>query len=158
MRREITKSETTRHTVGHEGYCIRVPRLQEDKVDIDNYLTQFEQIAEDQEWPQESCAKHLKLQLLGKARTAVNKMEMTASRDYDRVKAKILKGYELTAEAYRQRFRSSKRKGNDTYTQWKVQSAKVWTIGSRPRERPETTSAFEKMFCVNTSSRMYPVK
>ncbi len=35
---------------------------------------------------------------------------------------------------------------------------KVWIIGSRPRERPETTSAFEKMFCVNTSSRMYPVK
>ncbi len=116
-------AETTRAAIVRQDTPpVRVPRLQEEKDDIDDYLTQFEQIAEDQEWPRESWAKHLKPQLTGKARAAVNKLDPASSRIYEQVKKTILDAYQLTAEAYRQRFRNVRKKSDETYTQWKVRT------------------------------------
>ena len=52
-----------------------------------------------------------------------SRLDPAESEKYDLVKRAILKRYELTAEAYRQKFRSSKRQSDETFTEWSVRSA-----------------------------------
>ena len=42
------------------------------------------------------------------------------------MKAAILKAHQLTAETYRQRFRSSRRQSEETYMQWMVRTKAIF--------------------------------
>lgn len=52
----------------------------------------------------------------GKTQEAYSALSVADSRVYDTVKAAMLRAHELVPEAYRQRFRSRKRLGSQTYT------------------------------------------
>lgn len=86
----------------------------EDSDDIEHYLTTFETLADMHQWPKEDWAVRFIPLLSGKARSAFVAMNPLQTRDYDQVKAAILKKYEINAETYRLRFRSLSMPANET--------------------------------------------
>lgn len=75
--------------------------------DIEHYLITFERIALACQWPQEEWALHLAPLLTGKARSAYVAMDIDDTMDYEKVKCAVLQKFEICAETYRVRFRSS---------------------------------------------------
>lgn len=95
----------------------KVPNLKEGD-DIDSYLYTFEKLAEAYTWPRDTRATRLAALLTGKALEAFARMDHEDSQDYDKVKKAILRRYELTSEAYRKKFRSSRRTQDETFAEW----------------------------------------
>ena len=62
----------------------------------------------------EKWAFKLAPQLVGKAQQAYAGLAVCDSGDYEKVKAAILRRYDITEESYRQRFRSAKPKQGET--------------------------------------------
>ena len=60
----------------------------------------------------------LSTSLKGKAQVAYANMETADRCDYERVKAAILKAYELVPEAYRQNFRIQKKSDDQTWVEY----------------------------------------
>ena len=54
--------------------------------------------------------------LTGKAQSAYASMDMERAREYKLVKEAILKRYDINEEIYRQRFRSTRKKAEETYS------------------------------------------
>ena len=82
-----------------------------------NFL-HFEKIATSLEWPNDVWTLLLQSVLVGKAREVYSSMTVEQSARYEFVKSTILKAYELVLEAYRQHFRSSKKKETQTFTEF----------------------------------------
>ena len=93
-----------------------VPPFQEKEVD--KYFLHFEKIASSLEWPIKVWTLLLQSVLVGKAREVYSSMTVEQSAQYELVKSTILKAYELVPEAYRQHFRSSKKKEAQTFTEF----------------------------------------
>jgi len=90
-----------------------VPPFQENAVD--NYFRYFEKIAISSDWPKEQWTVLLQSVLTGKAQEIYMSMSVTDSRDYDKVKTAVLKGYELVPEAYRLKFRNLRKRDNQSF-------------------------------------------
>ncbi|XP_069996593.1 uncharacterized protein [Penaeus vannamei] len=90
-----------------------VPPFQENVVD--NYFRYFEKIAISSDWPKEQWTVLLQSVLTGKAQEIYMSMSVTDSRDYDKVKTAVLKGYELVPEAYRLKFRNLRKRDNQSF-------------------------------------------
>ncbi|XP_078138355.1 uncharacterized protein LOC144538139 [Centroberyx gerrardi] len=82
--------------------------------DIEHYLTTFERIASACQWPQEEWALHLAPILSGKARAAYVAMDREETMDYAKVKSAVLEKFEIRAETYRMRFRSTTVEADET--------------------------------------------
>ncbi|XP_028823409.1 uncharacterized protein LOC114780060 isoform X2 [Denticeps clupeoides] len=86
-----------------------VPPFSEDEVE--KYFSHFERVATTLQWPKVVWTLLLQCVLVGKAQEVYSSLSLQQSSDYDVVKTSILNAYELVPEAYRQRFRKS-RKGS----------------------------------------------
>ena len=88
------------------------PMLQKfsEKDDVESYLDMFERVAAQQEWPKEPWATQLAGLLSGDALDSYSSLAPASAKNYDLVKAAILKRYDVSAETYRQRFRTETRK------------------------------------------------
>lgn len=75
--------------------------------DIEHYLVTFERIAQACKWPQDEWALHLAPLLTGKARYAYVAMDIDDTMDNAKVKCAVLQKFEISAETYRVRFRST---------------------------------------------------
>uniref|UniRef100_A0A672S065 SCAN box domain-containing protein n=1 Tax=Sinocyclocheilus grahami TaxID=75366 RepID=A0A672S065_SINGR len=75
--------------------------------DIEQFLTTFERLATACRWPKTNWAIRLVPLLTGKAHSAYVAMDGADAEDYDKVKEAILIKYEINADIYQQRFRSS---------------------------------------------------
>ncbi|XP_069983360.1 uncharacterized protein [Penaeus vannamei] len=93
-----------------------VPPFQENAVD--NYFRYFEKIAISSDWPKEQWTVLLQSILTGKAQEIYMSMSVTDSRDYDKVKTAVLKGYELVPEAYRLKFRNLRKRDNQSFLEF----------------------------------------
>ena len=93
------------------------PMLQKftEKDDVESYLDMFERVAAQQEWPKETWATQLAGLLSGNALDCYSSLAPASAKDYDLVKAAILKRYDVSAETYRQRFRAETRKPTESY-------------------------------------------
>ena len=93
------------------------PLLQKftEKDDVESYLDMFERVATQQEWPKETWATQLAGLLSGDALDSYSALAPASAKDYDLVKAAILKRYDVNAEMYRQRFRLEIRKPTESY-------------------------------------------
>jgi len=58
------------------------------------------------------------VEMLGKACEAYSALSVDQSSDYDMVKSAVLKAHELIPEAYRQKFRNSKKSDDQTYVEF----------------------------------------
>lgn len=91
----------------------RMPTLKESD-DIEHFLTMFERVALTANWPRGSWALHLVPLLDGRARAAYVAMDSEDIGDYQQVKDAILRKYEINKDTYRQRFRSSTGREDET--------------------------------------------
>ena len=93
-----------------------VPPFQEKEVD--KYFLHFEKVAENLKWPKEHWTLLLQSVIIGKAREIYTQLTVEQSSSYDTVKELILKAYELVPEAYRQKFRNSKKENEQTHVEF----------------------------------------
>ena len=93
-----------------------VPPFQEKEVD--KYFLHFEKIANSMKWPVDKLTLLLQSVLIGKARDIYSSLSVDQISDYQAVKKAILKAYELVPEAYRQKFRNSKKKEDQTHVEF----------------------------------------
>ena len=93
-----------------------VPPFQEKEVG--KYFLLFEKVAEKLNWSKEHWTLLLQSVLIGKAREIYTQLGFEQSHHYETVKELIFKGYELVPEAYRQKFRNSKKDSNQTHAEF----------------------------------------
>ncbi|XP_060753832.1 uncharacterized protein LOC132864434 [Neoarius graeffei] len=91
-----------------------VPKFDEAKVET--FFTLFERVANAYHWPDVERTLLLQCTLTGRAQEAYSALDGTESLKYDSVKQAVLKAYELVPEAYRQKFRSMRKRPTQTYT------------------------------------------
>ena len=85
--------------------------------DPDTFLSLFERIADTRGWPVTERTLMLQCAFTGKAQEAYAALSNTDSQSYTKVKAAVLKVYELVPEAYRQHFRNWRR-GREPWADW----------------------------------------
>jgi hypothetical protein len=89
-----------------------------DDTDLEGFFLNFERQAGHLEWPKDQWTVLLSSVLKGKAATAFAAVPTAHYSDYDFVKNAILQSYELVPEAYRLKFRTSRRAEKQTYVEW----------------------------------------
>ena len=86
--------------------------------EIDKYFLHFEKVAVSLHWPKEVWTLLLQSVLSGKAQEIYSSLSVDQGHIYEDVKKAILNGYELVPEAYRQKFRNSKKHDSQTYVEF----------------------------------------
>lgn len=93
-----------------------VPKFNER--DPDTFFTLFERVAAARSWPDAERILLLQCVLTGKAQEAYSAVCAQENLTYDGVKSAVLKAYQLTAEAYRQRFRQWVKQKRQTHVEF----------------------------------------
>ena len=94
--------------------------------DVDVFLTTFEKLAHLHGWKVEQWAVRLVPQLSGKALEAYARLSDSESSDYEVIKRAILKRYDLTAQAYRDKFRNAKQLPHENFREFSVRETGFW--------------------------------
>uniref|UniRef100_A0A6B0VDB5 Putative reverse transcriptase n=1 Tax=Ixodes ricinus TaxID=34613 RepID=A0A6B0VDB5_IXORI len=95
-----------------------LPTFDEKKDDLDAYLLRFERLASGQMWPREHWATALSVCLAGEALGVFSRLTPEDSVEYDNVKKALLQRFRLTADGFRDKFRSAKPEKGETGTQY----------------------------------------
>ena len=100
------------------------PTLQKlgDRDDIESFLSTFERIAKQQDWPKEVWAMQLAGLLTGKALAAYAAMVSTEALEYEKVKRAVLHRYDVNEETHRLRFRQEQKRPEESYRAWVCRS------------------------------------
>ena len=137
-----------------------VPPFQEKEVD--KYFLHFEKVAENLKWPKEHWTLLLQSVIIGKAREIYTQLTVEQSSSYDTVKELILKAYELVPEAYRQKFRNSKKENEQTHVEFartKEQLFDRWCsskkIGSDHEKLRQLMLVEEFKKCINSDIKSF---
>ncbi|XP_063050170.1 zinc finger and SCAN domain-containing protein 26-like [Engraulis encrasicolus] len=85
--------------------------------DIEDYLLRFERMARTWAWPERDWACRLVPLLTGKALAAYTAMDEEKSNTYKHLREAILEKFDVTAETYRQRFRTPTTPPGETPTE-----------------------------------------
>uniref|UniRef100_A0A8D0G2B8 SCAN box domain-containing protein n=1 Tax=Sphenodon punctatus TaxID=8508 RepID=A0A8D0G2B8_SPHPU len=85
-------------------YNLQLPELTQ-RDDIEAYLATFERVADVCQWPRGEWATRLVPALSGEAQQTYSSLDARDRGDYGKVKGAILRGYNISAETQRQRFR-----------------------------------------------------
>lgn len=97
--------------------CLRLmPQFNEK--DPDTFFILFERIADAKDWPDADRALLLQSVLTGRAQEAYSALSALDCLDYAKVKAAVLKTYELVPEAYRQKFRNWVKNERQTHVEF----------------------------------------
>ena len=94
-------------------YAKLVPKFQENKVE--EFFQHFEKVAVSLEWPKSVWPTLVQCSLVGKAQEVYASLSVEECADYERLKAAILRAYELVPEAHRQSFRNSRKREDQTF-------------------------------------------
>ena len=96
---------------------IKIREMREGE-DIDDYFRIFEMTAKAQSLPEGEWVGNLVPKLTEKAKSIYLEIPDPACQDYNESKAIIIKAYQLTADHYRYRFRTSEKKPDEDFVQW----------------------------------------
>jgi SCAN domain len=118
-------------------YGRHVPKFTE--TDLVVFFNSFENLAKACTWPESSHTTLLSTVLTGKAASVYNALSLSldVQANYGLVKAAILKAYELTPEAYRQRFRKIRKQPGQSFVEFLFEKEKVfsrWLTSEEIRE------------------------
>ena len=95
-----------------------MPYFDEDNDFMDSYLNRFEQFAISQRWDQSTWALRLSALLRGRALDVYSMMSKDDVIDCEKLKSALLKRYQLRADGFRNRFRSSKPEPGESPSQF----------------------------------------
>ena len=96
---------------------MKIRKMRESE-DVDDYFWIFEMTARAQSLPERDWVGNLVPNLTEKAKSIYLQIPYPASQDYFESKAIIIKAYQLTADHYRYRFRTSAKKPDEDFVQW----------------------------------------
>ena len=96
----------------------KLPWFDEDKDNMDSYLSRFERYAALQGWKIDQWSLHLSALLKGKALDVYSRLPTEDSLDYEKLKTALLKRFELTEEGFRKRFRAARPEKGETFIQY----------------------------------------
>lgn len=116
MRTNIPKVEDKESAFDATKHIRLVPKFTEGEVD--KYFLHFEKVALSLKWPKEVWTLLLQSVFIGKARDTFSSLSIEKSSDYETVKREILKAYELVPEAYRQKFRNTRKTPEQTHVEF----------------------------------------
>ena len=113
--KQSVQSQQRKHDTRFDiSSCLRLlPKFNQEEVG--SFFDAFEKIAQDLDWPENRWTLLIQSVLEGKAQEAYAALDRNQCREYDVVKSAVLTAYEVVPEAYRQRFRSLRRKPGETY-------------------------------------------
>lgn len=97
----------------------KLPKFVEGQ-DPDVFLKSFEKLAGLHKWAKPEWPIRIVPLLTGKALEAYSRLNEADGGNYDKIKDAILKRYELTAEAYREKFRSVSQGKDESFREFKV--------------------------------------
>ena len=112
--------------------------------DIEIYLTTFERLAEANGWSRDKWAARLAAVLTGKAREAYIRMDLTDSKDFDKVRDAVLDRYDRNPEYYRRKFRESRKAPEESFKEWGIRTTgyfEKWV-----RDDRENAAKLEELF------------
>ncbi|XP_065939476.1 uncharacterized protein [Magallana gigas] len=121
---------------------VKLPKFEEGQ-DPDVFLKSFEKIAGLQKWDKSQWAVRLVPMLSGKALEAYSRLSDEESDNYDAIKTAILKRYELTSEAYRDKFRKCRQFSDESFKDFVVRAERFFHHWC---DREDIGSDFELLF------------
>ena len=133
-----------------------VPQFHEQEVD--KFFLHFEKVATNLHWPPESHTMLLQSALIGKAREVYSALSVEQSADYEVVKREILKAYELVPEAYRQQFRESKCKEEQTYMELARQKEALFNRWCTSQQVGNSFDKLKQLILLEEFKSCVPVK
>ena len=130
MERSMTRED---ERVGRANQMneLRLTKLS-DSEDIEAYLPTFERMMRVYEVPEDRWVFKLAPQLTGKAQQAYAALGADEAVEYWRVREAVLRRYDVSEESYRRRFRTTRKKRNETFRELAVRLgdlAKKWLAG-----------------------------
>ena len=96
----------------------KLPYFDDAKDSIDSYLRRFERYAELQGWATEEWAIYLSALLKGNALEVYSRLAESEAKSYDKLKAALLRKYDLTVDGFRKRFYETRRERDETAAQF----------------------------------------
>jgi hypothetical protein len=93
-----------------------VPKFSEK--DVDKFFTHFEKMAISLKWPKDIWTVLVQSVFVGKAQDIFSALSLEQCQNYEIVKIRVLKAYELVPEAYRQKFRQASKQSNQSYVEF----------------------------------------
>ena len=141
------KGEHGNNGNGHNVSKARAPKLPSysEKDDLDAYLERFERFATCQKWAKEDWAVNLSALLTGKALEVYSRLSVADAEDFDKLKAALLKRYQLTEEGFRHKFRESKADSGESPGQYVVRLENYLTRWMKMGKVPETYDGLRGM-------------
>ncbi|XP_060079956.1 uncharacterized protein LOC132559365 [Ylistrum balloti] len=105
----------------------KLPKFDEQKDDMDEFLERFEKFATAQHWNEDIWAVSLSPLLTGKGLQVYSSMPATQINKYDELKKALLRRYALTEEGFRVKFRDSKPEKGETAFQFVARLSRYLT-------------------------------
>lgn len=124
LKKELRQADSTNqpHTARAGIEKAKIPRLpvfDENKDNIENYLDRFERYVEASQFPEDTRATVLSSFLSGNALEVYARLSKAESTQYPKLRAALLKRYEVTSESCRKKFRSNTMEKMETFGQAK---------------------------------------
>ncbi|KAJ8044704.1 hypothetical protein HOLleu_07512 [Holothuria leucospilota] len=108
---------TTSRPAGRVAKLPKLPHFNDGTDRMDAYFCRFERFATVAGWPETDWATSLSTLLTGKALEVYSRMPIANSADYKSLTCAPLHKYQLTAEGFRNKFRTAKLESGETYIQ-----------------------------------------
>ena len=118
----------------------KLPAFVDGKDDLDSYLQRFERFAKTNNWDESTWSTSLSALLTGKALDVYSRLSETAAVDYKQLNEALLKGYDLTENGFRTRFRGGKTEDGESPEQFATRLNRYFT---RWVELSKTEKAYE---------------
>ena len=83
---------------------VKLHKFDEDHDDVEAFLDNFEENAQNEKWPRELWSGQLRNILTGTAQRAVSEMNTEDRADYDKTKEIVLEAYKIGPTEYRRRY------------------------------------------------------
>ena len=109
--------EAERQSFAHKPKFMKIREMRENE-DIDDYFRIFEMTARAQSLPESEWLGNLVPKLTEKAKSVYLEIPDPKCQDYFETKKVIIKAYQLTADHYRYKFRTSEKQPDEDFVQW----------------------------------------
>ena len=113
-------------TVNTTSTRTEVPKMFEEKFNLDNYLIVFERLAVAQGWPRDKWVSRLTSQFNSKCQEIFSRIPIESCQDYNAVKLKLLEGYNLGPETYRKAFKLLERTQSENFKDYAVKLDEIF--------------------------------
>ncbi|XP_064100281.1 uncharacterized protein LOC135211112 [Macrobrachium nipponense] len=125
-----------------------VPKF--DESDVVEFFIAFEKVAANFKWSEDRWAFVAQTAFSGKALKAWASLSLEDSQDYAKVKEAILRIYEMVPEAYRVKFRDSRKSSNQTFVEFAREMEKHFENWLRSSDVKNIVASESKFAVVDT--------